>query len=156
MSSLYSDSFRRNFRNIAGANVGAQVIGLFAFPILTRLFSPESFGVLTSFTVIQALGLSLMMMRLDWLIPNASQKSEVRQLYEGGIAIAVLGTMLALMLVGVSSSSFREHLGLSSASIVVWLMPFGILMGSYQLLTQSVYIFDGDLSRIAVSKVLRR
>lgn len=47
--SLVKSSGIRNFAKLLSANVVAQVIGLVVYPILTRMYAPEDFGVLNLF-----------------------------------------------------------------------------------------------------------
>ena len=46
---LIKSSGARNFAKLLSANVVAQVIGLIVYPILTRIYSPEDFGLLNLF-----------------------------------------------------------------------------------------------------------
>lgn len=46
---LIKSSGVRNFAKLLSANVVAQVIGLVVYPILTRIYAPEDFGVLNLF-----------------------------------------------------------------------------------------------------------
>ena len=46
---LIKSSGVRNFTKLLSANVVAQVIGLVVYPILTRMYAPEDFGLLNLF-----------------------------------------------------------------------------------------------------------
>ena len=47
--SIIKSSGARNFAKLLSANVVAQVIGLVVYPILTRMYAPEDFGLLNLF-----------------------------------------------------------------------------------------------------------
>ena len=47
--SLVRSASVRNFTKLLSANVVAQVIGLVVYPILTRIYAPEDFGLLNLF-----------------------------------------------------------------------------------------------------------
>ena len=49
LSSIVKSSGVRNFTKLLSANVVAQVIGLVVYPILTRMYAPEDFGLLNLF-----------------------------------------------------------------------------------------------------------
>jgi O-antigen/teichoic acid export membrane protein len=49
LSSIIKSSGVRNFTKLLSANVVAQVIGLVVYPILTRIYAPEDFGLLNLF-----------------------------------------------------------------------------------------------------------
>ena len=46
LRTLLKSSGVRNFSKLLSANVVAQVIGLVVYPILTRMYAPEDFGLL--------------------------------------------------------------------------------------------------------------
>ena len=49
LSDMLRSSGVRNFAKLFSANVVAQAIGLLVYPILTRIYSPEDFGLLNLF-----------------------------------------------------------------------------------------------------------
>ena len=49
MVTLIKSSGVRNFAKLFSASVVAQVIGLLVYPILSRMYSPEDFGLLNLF-----------------------------------------------------------------------------------------------------------
>ena len=49
LRSIVKSSGVRNFTKLLSANVMAQVIGLVVYPILTRMYAPEDFGLLNLF-----------------------------------------------------------------------------------------------------------
>ena len=49
LRTLLKSSGVRNFTKLLSANVVAQVIGLVVYPILTRMYAPEDFGLLNLF-----------------------------------------------------------------------------------------------------------
>lgn len=49
LRTLLKSSGVRNFSKLLSANVVAQVIGLVVYPILTRMYAPEDFGLLNLF-----------------------------------------------------------------------------------------------------------
>ena len=49
LSSIVKSSGVRNFSKLLSANVMAQVLGLVVYPILTRMYAPEDFGLLNLF-----------------------------------------------------------------------------------------------------------
>ena len=52
VSQIWSSPSARNVGKLLSANIVAQAIGLLVYPILTRLYSPEDFGLLNLFTSI--------------------------------------------------------------------------------------------------------
>lgn len=150
-----TERFRRNFAKIAGANAAAQILGVVTLPILSRLYSPEHFGVLTTYSVVQSIGLSFVTGRLDWILPTARTSRVARRLFHTGLLfIAFFVTLLlaALALLGDGAATIA---GLGSDPDIVWLLPAGIAAGGLQLLLQSWNVFGGDLTDVGVSKLVQ-
>ena len=70
--------FRRNFLKIAKANIFAQLLSIIFLPILTRLYTPDEYGVLALFTSLLGFIAAFATFRLDWSIPNASSKNQAK------------------------------------------------------------------------------
>lgn len=121
---------------IASGTVASQLIGVAVTPLLTRLFTPATFGILASYISILMTLKVVIGLRYEMAIPLATSDEE---------AISVMGAALAavVMLVG-SGSLFGwvvlpwllsfEHL--APLTTVAWLLPLGLLAaGLYQTLS---------------------
>src|SRR5699024_7637402 len=49
---IFQKKFVRNVFIVASGAVGAQILSLLLYPIITRLYGPEAFGVLGTFTAL--------------------------------------------------------------------------------------------------------
>ena len=76
-NNIWSSSSVRNVGKLLSANVLAQAVGLLVYPILTRLYSPEDFGVLNLFMAIA--GIMILFATLDWnkaiVLPKRDEES---------------------------------------------------------------------------------
>ena len=148
-----SDRFRRNFMKIASANALAQVISIVSLPLLSRLYLPEDFGILTTYTLMQSVVLSFVTGRIEWIIPNAKSRIQVRRLLGLGLGITagvlcfVVGALIAY------HTQIEVIFDLPEISPILWFLPVGVLAGAFQLLWQSWYVFGGDLTRVGYSKL---
>ncbi|MCP3032937.1 oligosaccharide flippase family protein [Halobacillus sp. A1] len=119
---------------VAGGTVFAQLIHLIFTPIITRVYSPDEFGVLTTYTTILGL-LSLVAFKYEIAIPIAKSNK---------IAINILALSIIILSVYVAAISFiLFYMGdwllkfFSSETIVnYWYaIPVGIfLLGLYKIL----------------------
>jgi O-antigen/teichoic acid export membrane protein len=150
-----SERFRSNFIKIASASLAAQVLGLLSLPLLTRLFSAQDFGVLTSFTMAQGLCLALVTWRTDWLIPNSRHDGQARRLlFLGSLILGVMTTIFAIC-VFTFKIPLAKILKLPADSFIIELLPIGLLAGGAQFLLQSWYIYKGDLTAVGWSKLVQ-
>ncbi|SMH56151.1 oligosaccharide flippase family protein [Maritimibacter sp. HL-12] len=127
------------FRGMAtlalGSGIG-RVIGIAAIPILTRLYSPEDFGVLAVFTALVAILAPLVTLRYVLALPLPRHD---------GVAMNLLAISVGLMLVLSAVVALalwlggEALLGLVSMQVLApwwWLIALGVLgTATYEMLT---------------------
>lgn len=150
-----SERFRRNFLSIASANVAAQLIAIVFLPILTRLFSPDDFGILAIYTASQSVILAVSTGRFEWLVPNAGSASRVAALIS--LAFVALGVTLVLLLG--AALLFRTQITAligfpaESSGLLLLLLAVGVMAGGLQLIFQSWHVYLADLKTMSHSKL---
>jgi len=73
---LAGDASTKVFKGMATLAVGnglARIVGLASIPILTRIYSPEHFGVLSVFTALLLILTPLMTLRYELAVPLPSR-----------------------------------------------------------------------------------
>ncbi len=121
---------------LAGGTAGSQVITVAAAPILTRLYGPESFGVLATFTSILALLNVVSSLRYELAIAVPEDDDEAVALVWlcfGLVAISTGLTALGVLLLGDQLVAWLNEPALKP---LLWLLPVGVLLsGVYQPLS---------------------
>jgi O-antigen/teichoic acid export membrane protein len=126
----------RNVLKLAGGTAGSQLITVAAAPILTRLYGPESFGVLATFSSL--LGLIAVVCSLSYEIAIAVPEDEAEAialvwLCFGLVAITTSLTVLGVVLLG---DQLVDWLNEPRLNPLLWLLPVGVLLsGLYQPLS---------------------
>jgi O-antigen/teichoic acid export membrane protein len=122
-------------RILAGAGAG-QVVLIAATPILTRLFTPYDFGVLTIITSLSVVVGSVAALRLDMAVPLAVHDLDAARLLRLGVTVSVLiGCSLTSLVL--ASGHLLDGLIASESSAWLWSFPLvGSLIACSQLLTQ--------------------
>jgi len=138
---------------IAAANLGAQILGVLSLPILSRLFSPEDFGILTMYTVLHGVGLSIASGRLDWIVPNVATDRRARRLLWVGGVFVVSTTVLTSIGIWILGDPIVSRLGPSMTIGVLWLLPLGLAAGGVNLLLQAWCVLHGDLTDVSRARV---
>lgn len=85
-----SGTATRAIAQISGGMLIAQILGIIALPLLTRLYAPSAFGVFGLVTSLSVVLTPVLSLRLEWAIPIAGDEKE---------AVAVTRTALGLALV---------------------------------------------------------
>lgn len=149
-----SEKFQRNFKSLAGANAIAQILGVVSLPLLTRLFSPEDFGILAVYTACQSVLLAVASARIEWLAPNARTRSEAIALIGVGLMALASSCLTILLITAALGAQIGLQLGVTSKdSWIFILLPLGVMAGGLQLLIQSWHVYQTELKIVGRSKL---
>ena len=146
--SLIKSAGIRNFAKLLSANVLAQVIGLVVYPILTRIYAPEDFGLLNLFVSISSVIVIFTTAEYhNAIVLPKEQKHSVAMVHWCLIQLSVV---VVLTLISVF---FSRHIALlfnvPSLSRYYWLMPFMVLANSGWNILNYWYIYRGNYTRIS-------
>ncbi len=122
--------FARKVGLLTSGTAAAQLITLLILPILTRLFSPEQFGVLASYVAIVAIVSTVSGLRYETAIPLASNDSQAFHLL-----LLSAGSVFFFAFVTTSFVALLPDHVLPLGG-VKWLIPVGLVgIGIYQALS---------------------
>ena len=134
LSSIVKSSGIRNFTKLLSANLVAQVIGLVVYPILTRVYAPEDFGLLNLFLSIGGVLIILSTAEYYYAIVLPKEETDAEQV----LGVGVLWLVATTILVGFSVTFARPiSLLFKSPDLTsyYWLMPLYVFaMGAWNLL----------------------
>lgn len=133
---LTPGAFMRAVAVLVGGTAVGQVVVLGASPILSRLFDPESFGLLAVYTAILSVAVSAGSLRLEQAIGLPKSEQEAYNVFVlaalSASSVAVVVWLLGLFAPGILFASAGEE----TPSWMAWLVPVGILFGSiYQAMS---------------------
>ncbi len=138
----------RNSAKLLSANVIAQAIGLLVYPILTRLYSPEDFGLLNLFLSIGGVLVLLSTAEYQYAIVLPKKDEDARGLVHICGFLLLITTGIVLLSVPFSKPIARLFNTLELANWY-WLMPlFVLMMGLWNILNYW-YIRRKAYSRIS-------
>lgn len=125
LKNILSSEFNKNVFIISRGTVISQILLIAATPLLTRLYSPESFGKLAVFTSIYSivLGISTLKYELSVLLPK-SEKQAV-QLVQLTILSSAILTICFSIVIGILSIS-----GYIALDYVYYFIPFILIIGA--------------------------
>lgn len=124
----------RNVGKLLSANVVAQVIGLIVYPILTRMYAPEDFGLLNLFISIGNVLVVLSLVDYYYAIVLPKQERHaVALVHVSSLALLITVALVALSvtLAGPISALFKSP----ELERYYWIMPIYVLtMGTWNIL----------------------
>ncbi len=130
-----SNNLTKNTSQILLGSIGAQAINLALYPILTRIYSPEAFGIFSILlTIIVIIG-PASTLRYDAALLLPKQDNEAFALYfmslGGAIIFAVLISIAIFVLQLSKGYPFIDEL--KGHESIIWLIPCGIIsLGMFQ------------------------
>lgn len=126
----------RSVLKLAGGTAGSQMITLAAAPILTRLYGPESFGVLATFTSLLALLNVVSSLRFELAIPVPKDDDEAISITWTSLFLVVTIAVLTGFILPHALRFFSLNLNEKLDNIFFALLALGVLSsGLYKVLS---------------------
>lgn len=122
--------------SIVGGSVAGQGVVIVGYPLLTRLYDPAEFGLLTVFTSIVGILAVLSTASLETAIPIPGGDREATAVAWAGIGFVGLTALGTGALGWVVAAPLGRLLGVPALAGFWWLVPLTVLaLGIYQLLS---------------------
>lgn len=117
----------RNMAYLASGTGGAQAIGFLLTPIVTRIYTPEDFGVLAIFATILALIIPLVTLRYSVAIPLPSNSGLAYNLVSVCLAITFVISMLIVVIFLLFGDLIFNLVSMPELKPHWWLLVLGVL-----------------------------
>lgn len=131
---LPRNQFARGVSVLVGGTVGSQLLMVLAAPLLTRLFTPEDFGVLAVYAGLLALFTVIASLRYELAIPLPEDTEEAASVVVLCLLSVTSISLLSGLIVLLAGKSIATLLGVPALADYFWLLPVGVLFaGVYQV-----------------------
>lgn len=133
---------------LLSANIVAQAIGLLVYPILTRLYSPDDFGLLNLFTSIAGIAVLFATAEFQYAIVLPKENKKASALTALSLIILLAVTVIIALTVPFSkliAVAFKAP----DFTKIYWLLPFFVLLtGLWNILNYS-YLRNQQYTRLS-------
>lgn len=147
--------FTKNVLTLVTGTTIAQAIPVAISPILTRLYSPDDFGVYALFLSITAIFGSISAGRYEQAIVLPKKDEDAINIFSLGLGITILLSVLVFLLVLFFNHFFTELLQNEAISLWLYFTPLVIfLFGLFNLLTY-FNIRKGEFKDLAKASVIK-
>jgi O-antigen/teichoic acid export membrane protein len=123
LSFLPGGRFTRRLSWIAGGMLVGQLLLVATMPLLTRLYSPETFGIFGVFAAFVGILGSIMSGRYEFAIPLAAQDKEAAALVVAGTLVTCFLTTLAFLVVWAFGEPLEGATSMPGLASLLWLLP---------------------------------
>ena len=151
----YQSKFFKNFLVLFKGSFFAQLIPLFISPVITRIYSPEQFGILALFvSVVTVIG-SVINGRYEQAIMIVDEKKDIDALTFLSLTISFIASILLTLLIAIFQSDIIFLF--NSNSIVNWLFFIPIVVffiGAFNTFN-FYYLKQERLKEISISEIER-
>ena len=115
--------YARRLAWLTGGTLFGQLILLATTPLLTRLFTPEDFGLFGVLSALNGIFGLVMAGRYEFAIPLVAKDDEAAALVVLAGLVALILTLLSLLLVWALGDAFAQLTGLPALVPLLWLVP---------------------------------
>jgi O-antigen/teichoic acid export membrane protein len=123
-------SFSRNVIVMLSGTAFGPALNVLVMPVLTRLYTPEDFGVLAVFNAALTVLVSLPALRYEGAIPLPEDREDARNLQLLSLLLALLTSSLVALAVGLFGARIAALLNASQLAPYLWLLPPALLAAS--------------------------
>ncbi|MFO1022636.1 MAG: oligosaccharide flippase family protein [Planctomycetales bacterium] len=124
---LRPSTYLANVALLAGSTATSQSIGFLATLILSRIYAPDEFGILTVFTSLSGPLMLVVTGQFDQAIPLAKDDEKRARLLEFTLLLVMTCAFLVGIIVLTFPNSIANALGVPVLSKYLWLLPFSLL-----------------------------
>ncbi|MTI76250.1 MAG: lipopolysaccharide biosynthesis protein [Marinobacter sp.] len=128
------NTFAGNVGVLVGGTASAQILILASAPLLTRLYTPEDFGVLAVYAALLAFYSIISSLRYELAIPIQESNKDAVPIVILCLIIVLIMTAISAFMIVLIGEKLAGVLGAEGLSGYFWLLPVGIfLSGVYNV-----------------------
>lgn len=134
---ILNNNFAKGVALIVGGTAGAQILNILLSPIITRLYSPEEYGVFTVYSSILAMLVIIASLRYEWGIPIAENDIKAINLLVLSILVLSVFVGVVVLLLTFCDEIFTVFSSDNSILKYKYFIPLGIFFaGLYNIFVQ--------------------
>lgn len=135
LKSLFKKKFVQNVFIVASGAVGAQALSLLLSPIITRLYGPEAFGVLGTFTALTRIVIPIAALTYPVAIVLPKNDSNAKKIIKLSFLITILMSVMSLFILLVFKESVISLFNLEDINNLIFLIPLVIFFAGLMQIT---------------------
>lgn len=130
---LQNNLFFKDTAKLVVATTVAQAITILASPFLTRIYSPEEYGILAAYTSILNIIVVASSFRYEMAIPLPPKEEDAENLLLSSVGLNLIFALISILGVIIFRNKLTSILNAPNLSKYLWMLPFGVLFyGTYK------------------------
>lgn len=152
---IKNNNFAKNILLISGGTIIAQATNTLFSPLLTRIYTPDQFGVLTVYTSLLSILSVTASLRYEWAIPIADDKKKAINALVSSLIILFSVVFVITILINLASHDLFNAVSLNSLYDYKNFIPAGVFfVGLYNIFVQWAYR-NKDYRNLSKTKILQ-
>lgn len=155
INGVLASQFIRHVLTLLTGTVAAQVIMLLLTPVLSRLYSPEAYGLFSIFSSILATVAVMAGLRYDMAIMLPKRDADAKVLKKGVTRLILLTSVLATVVCGFGAPFIAEATG--SPELAPWFWLMGVAIFTLAEISALTFWLNrrSDYKAIGINRVLQ-
>lgn len=150
---LPKSAFARGVSVLVGGTASAQLLSVFAIPFITRLYTPEDFGLLAAFTAFLAFFTVVAAARYDLTIPLPEKDDDAANLLALGASIVTaIGAICAAVFL-LWPKQIANAINTPELAGYLWILPIAVFFGGMYQLFSKWAVRDKQFGVIAKTRI---
>lgn len=146
---LYKSEFIRNFSVLFSGNVAGQAISLLIYPILTRLYSQEDFGLFSLFMSIVGLLTIISTGRYEEALVITKNRKETSLLFGFSSKLLLTTSAFFFVLLFFLKDILHNFFNVREVSEFWYIIPVGVFLTGFYYLLTNLAVRHKDFKKIA-------
>lgn len=148
-------SFLGAVSSLVSAGAVGQLVLIAVMPLVTRLYTPEEFGIAAVFGALLGLLLMVATLRYELAIGLPRNDGHAQLLVRLALMLAVATGVLVLALVAVARAPISAMLGVPEMAELLWLLPFAVVGAAGYRIFNFWALRQGSFGLIARTRVIQ-
>ncbi|MGD0342141.1 MAG: oligosaccharide flippase family protein [Bacteroidales bacterium] len=154
-NSVFNNSFIKNVLTLFSGTVIAQLIGLAFLPLLTRLFTPEEFGVFYIFLTTASILSIIATGGYEKSLVLPASENDAGQLLIFSILLSVAVTAISFLILLFLGKWGDQFFQTGHSRLILWLIPvYSLFFGVFRIL-QNTAIRKKNFRKVSGSNIIR-
>lgn len=134
---LPKSAFARGVSVLVGGTASAQLLAVLAIPFITRLYTPDDFGLLAAFTAFLAFFTVVAAARYDLAIPLPEKSEDAANLLALGASIVSVVSLICAVIFWLWPQPVANAINTPELAGYLWLLPIAVFFGGmYELFSK--------------------
>lgn len=147
------NAFARGVTVLVSGNAGAQALMVLAAPLLTRLYTPEDFGLLAVYAGLLALFSVVASLRYELAIPLPESQYEAANVVILSLLIVLVMTAISGLMVLIAGGQIALALDTPKLAKYFWLLPVGVFLSGVYKVFNYWAVRERAFSDIAITRI---